>query len=88
LFEKIDDSDGPEKPRTFTWTKTKQADLEIVVHFPPGWKETDKRPGIVFFFGGGWENGSASNASYAAATALIRRRVILRTVDPSADRNA
>ena len=30
----------------------------MVVHYPPGWKETDKRPGIVFFFGGGWTNGT------------------------------
>lgn len=30
----------------------------MVVHFPPGWKETDKRAGIVFFFGGGWEKGT------------------------------
>ena len=44
--------------KSFTYKKTKQADLEIIVHFPPGWKDTDKRPGIVFFFGGGWENGT------------------------------
>jgi len=44
--------------KSFTYKKTKQADLEIVVHFPPGWKEADKRPAIVFFFGGGWENGT------------------------------
>ena len=49
---------GQENTKTYTYTKTKQADLTLVVHFPPGWKETDKRPGIVFFFGGGWENGT------------------------------
>ena len=51
--------DEPKAPPTksFTYKKTKQADLEIVVHYPPGWKETDKRPAIVFFFGGGWTNG-------------------------------
>jgi hypothetical protein len=43
---------GQERPtgqgtvKTFTYTKTKQADLEMHVHFPPGWKEGDKRPGI------------------------------------------
>ena len=42
---------GQENTKTFTYTKTKEADLEMVVHFPPGWKESDKRPGIVFFFG-------------------------------------
>jgi acetyl esterase/lipase len=29
----------------------------MVVHFPPNWKESDKRPAIVFFFGGGWTGG-------------------------------
>ena len=46
---------GQENTKTFTYTKTKQADLDIIVHFPAAWAETDKRPGIVFFFGGGWE---------------------------------
>ena len=50
-------SDRP-PTKSFTYKKTKQADLEMVVHYPPGWKDTDKRPGIVFFFGGGWTNGT------------------------------
>src|SRR5262245_15136797 len=40
--------------RTFTYKKTKQADLALHVHFPKDWKKEDKRPAIVFFFGGGW----------------------------------
>ena len=44
--------------KSFTYKTTKQGDLEIVVHYPPGWKETDKRPAIVFFFGGGWNSGT------------------------------
>lgn len=49
---------GQENVKTFIYSKTKQADLRIVVHFPPGWKAIDKWPGIVFFFGGGWEKGT------------------------------
>jgi acetyl esterase/lipase len=49
-------SDPPVK--SFTYKKAKQANLEMVVHFPPGWKEADKRPAIVFFFGGGWQKGT------------------------------
>lgn len=49
---------GQENVKTFIYSKTKQADLRMVVHFPPAWKATDKRPGIVFFFGGGWEKGT------------------------------
>src|SRR5262249_28532117 len=57
-FGVVGPAPGQENTKTFTYAKTKQADLAIVVHFPPGWKATDKRPGIVFFFGGGWENGT------------------------------
>jgi acetyl esterase/lipase len=73
---------GQGNTRTFTYTKTKQADLEMVVHFPPGWKETDKRPGIVFFFGGGWENGTIKafepQAEYFASRGLVTARADYR----------
>lgn len=32
--------------------------LNLYVYYPEGHKPTDKRPAIVFFFGGGWTNGS------------------------------
>ncbi len=48
---------SPLTTKSFVYKKTKQANLEIAVHFPQGWKETDKRPAIVFFFGGGWTGG-------------------------------
>jgi acetyl esterase/lipase len=32
--------------------------LNLYVYYPPGHKATDKRAAIVFFFGGGWTNGS------------------------------
>ena len=66
---------GQDNTKTFTYAKTKQANLEMVVHFPPGWKETDKRPGIVFFFGGGWQNGSIKQfepqAQYLASRGMV-----------------
>jgi acetyl esterase/lipase len=71
-----------ENTKTFTYTKTKQADLEIVVHFPPQWKETDKRPGIVFFFGGGWTNGTIKaferQANYLAGRGMVTARADYR----------
>lgn len=73
---------GQDNTKTFTYTKTKQADLEIVVHYPPGWKETDKRPGIVFFFGGGWENGTINafkpQAEYLASRGMVTARADYR----------
>ena len=32
--------------------------LNLYIYNPPGHKATDKSPAIVFFFGGGWTNGS------------------------------
>ena len=73
---------GQDNTKTFTYTKTKQADLEMVVHMPPGWKESDKRPGIVFFFGGGWENGAIKafepQAQYFASRGLVTARADYR----------
>lgn len=73
---------GQESTKTFTYTKTKQADLEMVVHFPPGWKETDKRSGIVFFFGGGWDNGTIKafepQAQYFASRGMVTARADYR----------
>ena len=42
----------------FVFKKTKDKDIALSVHFPEGWKATDKRPAIVFFFGGAWAMGS------------------------------
>jgi acetyl esterase/lipase len=66
----------------FTYKKTKQADLVLQVHFPPGWKKEDKRPAIVFFFGGGWEQGTIRafepQAAYLAGRGLVTVRADYR----------
>ena len=68
--------------KSFIYKKTKQADLEIVVHYPPGWKETDKRPAIVFFFGGGWTGGTIKQfepqASHLASRGMVAARADYR----------
>jgi acetyl esterase len=68
--------------KTFTYKKTKQADLEIIVHYPPGWKEGDKRPGIVFFFGGGWTGGTTKQfepqATHLAGRGMVAARADYR----------
>ena len=73
---------GQENTKSFTYKKTKQANLEIVVHFPPGWKAADKRPGIVFFFGGGWQNGTIQafeqQARYFAGRGMVAARADYR----------
>jgi acetyl esterase/lipase len=81
-FGVVDFALAQENTKTFTYTKTKQGDLEIVVHFPPEWKETDKRPGIVFFFGGGWTNGTIKaferQANYLADRGMVTARADYR----------
>ena len=58
-----------------TYKTTPQGDLRMNLYFPPGWKETDRRPGIVFFFGGNCATGSpaqfASTATYFATRGLV-----------------
>jgi acetyl esterase/lipase len=68
--------------KSFTYKKTKQADLKIHVHYPPDWKKEDKRPAIVFFFGGGWTGGSVAQfepqASYLASRGMVAARADYR----------
>lgn len=57
------------------YKKTAEADLALHVFLPPGWKATDKRPVVVFFFGGGWKNGSYTQfvpqAEYFASRGIV-----------------
>ena len=42
---------------TLVYKKAGDAELKLFVEKPPGWKPGDRRPAIVFFFGGGWTGG-------------------------------
>lgn len=68
----------PPPTKSFTYKKTKQADLPLVVHYPPGWKKEDKRPSIVFFFGGGWTKGNLGQFEPQAAYLAVRGMVAVR----------
>jgi len=67
---------------TFTYKKAPQAELALHVSFPKGWKASDKRPGIVFFFGGGWQGGTVgqfeSQAYYLASRGMVAARADYR----------
>lgn len=66
------------------YKKTPQAALELHLHFPPGWKATDRRPAIVFFFGGGWRNGKVTQfetqAAYLAERGMVAARADYRVL--------
>lgn len=57
------------------YKKTPQGDLVLHFALPADWKRSDKRPAIVFFFGGGWQNGSYTQfvpqAEYFASRGLV-----------------
>lgn len=68
--------------QSFTYKKIKNVELKMIVHYPPGWAATDKRPAIVFFFGGGWTNGTIAafetQADYFAQRGLVTARADYR----------
>ncbi len=44
--------------KEFTYKQTPEGELRIYFKMPEGWSEKDRRPVMVFFFGGGWTGGS------------------------------
>ena len=73
-------ADDDPTTKTFTYKTISDGKLEMVVHLPPGWKDTDKRPAIVFFFGGGWENGTIQQLA-PQADHLARRGIVAARAD-------
>ncbi len=68
--------------KTFAYKAIPGDTLEMVVHYPPGWKDTDERPAVVFFFGGGWENGNIrqfeTQANHLASRGMVAARADYR----------
>ena len=57
--------------------------LELNVFLPEGWKKSDKRPAIVFFFGGGWRSGTPAQffpqSRYLASRGMVAVSAQYRT---------
>ncbi|MCE5328707.1 MAG: alpha/beta hydrolase [Planctomycetaceae bacterium] len=72
----------PGSDRTFVYKKTPQGELAMHVHMPKDWKPADKRPAIVFFFGGGWTGGTVEQfrkqAEYFASRGMVAARADYR----------
>src|SRR6476469_3818272 len=66
----------------FVYSKTDAKALTVLVTFPKDWKATDKRPGMVFYFGGGWTKGAPKQfepqATYFASRGLVTIRADYR----------
>jgi len=61
--------------KTTTDAKGNKVELHLHLFLPEGHKATDKRPAIVFFFGGGWVGGSPSQF-YPQAAHLASRGMV------------
>jgi acetyl esterase len=68
-------TDAPVKHEDRVYKKTPQGELTLHFSFPADWKADDKRPVILFFFGGGWTNGSyiqfVSQSDYFASRGMV-----------------
>ena len=57
------------------YKSTPQGDLKINLYFPADWKPGDRRPGIVFFFGGGFVSGTpaqfTTKSEYLASRGMV-----------------
>lgn len=63
------------KRMSYIYKRTPQGDLKIHLYLPEDWKPTDRRPAILFFFGGGWRGGNVKQfdpqARYFASRGMI-----------------
>jgi len=71
---------APEK--LYVYKTVNGRNLWIHMDYPPDWQPSDKRPVIVFFFGGGWSVGTVRHferqAQYFASRGLVAARADYR----------
>ena len=67
-----------------TYKRAGDRELKLFVEKPVGWKATDTRPAIVFFFGGGWVGGTPEQfkpqSEYLATRGMVGVRVEYRVI--------
>jgi acetyl esterase/lipase len=63
------------KHEDHVYKTTPQGELKLHFALPTDWKSSDKRPAIVFFFGGGWKSGSyeqfVAQSDYFASRGIV-----------------
>ena len=74
---------------TLAYKKVAGRELKLFIDKPSGWAASDKRPAIVFFFGGGWVGGTPTQfvkqSEYLATRGMVGVRVEYRTI-PKGDK--
>ena len=70
----------PEPTRAEVYKTASGSELKIFIFEPDGHKASEKRPAVVFFFGGGW-NGGTPSQFYAHCEYLASRGMVAMTAD-------
>src|SRR4051794_14109729 len=74
---------------SLTYKKVGERELRLFIEKPANWNASDKRPAIVFFFGGGWVGGSTQQfekqSEYLATRGVVGIRVEYRVI-PKGDK--
>jgi acetyl esterase len=69
-------------PDSVIYKHTPQGDLKLYFHYPGDWNPSDRKPVIVFFFGGGWAGGNIKQflpqAEYLSGRGIIAVRADYR----------
>ena len=79
----LSDQEAP-AAETLTYKRVAGRELKLFVDKPAGWQSADKRPAILFFFGGGWVGGTPEQfrrqSEYLATRGMVGIRVEYRTI--------
>lgn len=74
---------------TRIYKKVGDVELKLFIEKPADWKESNQRPAIVFFFGGGWVGGTPeqfkTQSEYFATRGMVGIRVEYRVI-PKGDK--
>ena len=74
---------------TRVYKKAGDRELRLFIEKPAAWKATDRRPAVVFYFGGGWVGGSPTQfqpqSEYLATRGMVGIRVEYRVI-PKGDK--
>src|SRR5262245_28289969 len=72
---------APKAP-SYVYKTISERQLKVEVFYPDAWQANDRRPGIVFFSGGGFKNGTTrqflTQAEYFAKRGLVTIRAEYR----------
>lgn len=71
-------ADAGKPPMQYVYKTFGDRKLTLDFDYPPDWKPSDKRPAMVFFFGGGWSVGSPAHFKIQAQYFARRGMVCVR----------